>query len=199
MNKQEWFREFRALVLSLPESEQERIVQFYEELYLDQVESGKGESAILEEFGDPRTAAYRILSEEYAPLREAGTTDGEAAPVRGTDIRKKFSWERLLLFVLLLPVYIVLPILLITAWACLVSVFVSGIAVAISGPVAIVIQFAREIVAPLWIAQAGFGIFCLGAGILLAMGSWKLFSLLAAATKRCVAGTCRFFFVKVRP
>lgn len=42
-------------------SEKQRVRDFYEELYADKLETGMKEPTILAEFGDPKTAAMRIL------------------------------------------------------------------------------------------------------------------------------------------
>lgn len=81
MTKQEWFRAFRASVRKLPKAEQERVLDYYEELYLDKRELGIPEGDVLAEFGDPSSAASRILAEEAAPAAPAYAPPGYGGPV----------------------------------------------------------------------------------------------------------------------
>lgn len=63
MNKKEWESELKKYTSALPKAEQDRIIEYYEELFADRLESGKSERQIIGEFGNPADAALQIMTQ----------------------------------------------------------------------------------------------------------------------------------------
>ena len=93
MTKYEWESELKKGIHRLPADELKRVMEYYDELFADMIERGKGECEIIAEFGNPVDVAYKILSEYDGELKEteeavlppvASAVHGEesAAPVQ---------------------------------------------------------------------------------------------------------------------
>lgn len=70
MTYNEWRDELKSNLLSVPEAERKRVLDYYAEAYADRRDAGFSEREIIEEFGAPYDAAQRILSEnkgDYYP------------------------------------------------------------------------------------------------------------------------------------
>lgn len=63
MTKKEWFSRLRNFIQGMPQEEQRRIFDYYEELYADKRESGMSEWDIIAEFGNPQEVAGKMLTE----------------------------------------------------------------------------------------------------------------------------------------
>lgn len=63
MTKYEWESELRKNLYRIPEREQEKVFEYYNELFLDKVEQGGTEQTIIREFGNPFDVANRILAD----------------------------------------------------------------------------------------------------------------------------------------
>lgn len=80
MTLQEWEKKLKKYLSPLPKSEQNRIVEYYREMYGDKIDNGCSEAEILAEFGDPQVCAGRMISENadteeqeepiFAPIKE---------------------------------------------------------------------------------------------------------------------------------
>ena len=66
MNKQEFLRQLAAQLHSLPQSEIQKSLDYYEELIDDNVEDGRSEEEAVAALGDPKEIADGILLD--APL-----------------------------------------------------------------------------------------------------------------------------------
>lgn len=79
MTKYEWERELKRNLHRLPEAEQDRIFDYYTELFMDKIDNGETEQGIIREFGNPFDVANRILSdydeEQLAPIVPAPPPD----------------------------------------------------------------------------------------------------------------------------
>lgn len=73
MTKYEWEHELKKNIHRLPSDEISRVLDYYNEMFEDNIERGKSEREIIREFGNPVDVADKILS-EY---------DGELLPVDG--------------------------------------------------------------------------------------------------------------------
>ena len=71
--KEKWFRELGKGLSSLPRSDRQAALAYYEELYCDKRDAGADEWADLLEYGPPQEAAARFLA-EARPDGEAGET-----------------------------------------------------------------------------------------------------------------------------
>ncbi|MDE5593935.1 MAG: DUF1700 domain-containing protein [Clostridiales bacterium] len=73
MTKYEWEHELKKNIRRLPADEVARVLDYYNEMFEDNIERGKSEREIIREFGNPVDVADKILS-EY---------DGELLPPDG--------------------------------------------------------------------------------------------------------------------
>ena len=71
MTKIEWIAELKKNTEKLPSEEQNRILEYYEELFSDKTESGISEEEIINEFGNPRDVAEKLLNESPAEEEKA--------------------------------------------------------------------------------------------------------------------------------
>lgn len=69
MTKYEWESELKKNIHRLPDDEIKRVLEYYGELFEDNIERGKSESVIINEFGNPVDVAYRIMSEYDGELK----------------------------------------------------------------------------------------------------------------------------------
>lgn len=70
MTKYEWESELKKNIHRLPAAEIKRVLEYYDELFADKIERGKGETEIIGEFGNPVDVADKILSEYDGELTE---------------------------------------------------------------------------------------------------------------------------------
>lgn len=75
MTKYEWEHELKKNIHRLPSDEIARVLDYYNEMFEDNIERGKSEREIIHEFGNPVDVADKILS-EY---------EGELLPIEGND------------------------------------------------------------------------------------------------------------------
>lgn len=69
MTKYEWETELKKNIHRLPKSEQDKALEYYNELFMDKAESGRSETQIIAEFGNPCDVADKILAEYQYDLR----------------------------------------------------------------------------------------------------------------------------------
>lgn len=73
MTKYEWEHELKKNIHRLPADEIARVLDYYNEMFEDNIERGKSEREIIREFGNPADVADKILSEydgELLPTEE---------------------------------------------------------------------------------------------------------------------------------
>ena len=63
MTRIEWENELKKNMKGLPEAEQTRVLEYYNEMFADGLEFGKSEKQLISEFGNPVDVAYRIMTE----------------------------------------------------------------------------------------------------------------------------------------
>lgn len=63
MTKYEWETELRKCMHRLPRTEQDRVLEYYNELFADQAENGRSEKQIINEFGNPSDVAFKIMTD----------------------------------------------------------------------------------------------------------------------------------------
>lgn len=80
MTKYEWETALKKNICRLPDDEIGRVMEYYGELFEDNIERGKTETAIINEFGNPVDVAEKILS-EYDGEYKAETADKNAKSV----------------------------------------------------------------------------------------------------------------------
>lgn len=72
MTYNEWRDELKNNLLSVTESERNRVLDYYAEAYADRREAGFSEREIIEDFGAPYDAAQRILCDADSYYEEVG-------------------------------------------------------------------------------------------------------------------------------
>ncbi|MDE6201358.1 MAG: DUF1700 domain-containing protein [Clostridiales bacterium] len=80
MTKYEWEHELKKNIHRLPADEIARVLDYYNEMFEDNIERGKSEREIIREFGNPVDVADKILSEydgELLPIDEHATSTPE--------------------------------------------------------------------------------------------------------------------------
>lgn len=65
MTKYEWERQLKKGISNLPKSEQQRVLDYYNELFADKIDAGMREQYIIAEFGNPYDVANKILVDFY--------------------------------------------------------------------------------------------------------------------------------------
>lgn len=65
MTKYEWERQLKKGISGLPKSEQQRVLDYYNELFADKIDAGLRETYIISEFGNPYDVANKIITDFY--------------------------------------------------------------------------------------------------------------------------------------
>ncbi|MDE7395611.1 MAG: DUF1700 domain-containing protein [Clostridiales bacterium] len=63
MTKYEWERELEKNLHTLPKDEIKRVLEYYNELFIDKIERGGTETSVIAEFGNPFDVANKIIAE----------------------------------------------------------------------------------------------------------------------------------------
>ncbi len=90
MTKKEWFSRLRNFIQGMPQEEQRKIFDYYEELYADKRESGMSEWDIIAEFGNPQEVAGKMLT-EMSTLHSEDADSRAAAPVYPAESDRRAS------------------------------------------------------------------------------------------------------------
>ena len=81
MKKSEFERQLLSKLGSLPKAERIKVVDYYNELYLDKIENGLGEEQIVAEWGSPAEAAAKVIAEDgeinFGPSGTDKTSSGK--------------------------------------------------------------------------------------------------------------------------
>ena len=86
MTYNEWRDELKSNLLSVSESERQRVLDYYAEAYADRREAGFSERKIIEEFGAPYDAAQKILNENLDDEPDVkSAADGKTADTGAKD------------------------------------------------------------------------------------------------------------------
>lgn len=187
MTKIEWIAELKKNTEKLPSEEQNRILEYYEELFSDKTESGMSEEEIINEFGNPRDVAEKLLNEspaeeEKTAVPQENIKDGNtSSDSKKTEEKpkeeykppvyekKKRSTGSTLAFITLLLLFGFVGLgILIAVWAVILSVVVVGASAAFAGIVQFFVSFTlfnSGIGAAL--AQLGISIFAAGIGFII--------------------------------
>ena len=91
MTYQKWEEELLGHLGSIPESERSEACEYYREIFGDKSDAGIEESKILEEFGDPRICAERIICERIDTDTKNEKEEKPAANKAPQEKKKSFS------------------------------------------------------------------------------------------------------------
>lgn len=75
MTKFEWERQLKKGISGLPKAEQQRVLDYYNELFADKIDAGLREQYIISEFGNPYDVANKILVDFYNEGKENPEAD----------------------------------------------------------------------------------------------------------------------------
>jgi uncharacterized membrane protein len=129
MNKQEYIATLHRYLSSLPEDERNELLRDYEAHFVYGLQSGKSETDIIRELGDPLTLAREAIGTDFIP-------PPPWAPPR-KDLPRLVSVSILLIFMNLM---IVIPVG-VSIWAAFISIC-AVVATCILAPVALVVETA---------------------------------------------------------
>lgn len=110
MTYNEWRDELKSNLMSVPESEQRRVLAYYAEAYADRREAGYSERAIIAEFGAPYDAAQKILHEkvdEDIHLPPSPAEPEERSEKREKKVKKR---RRSNIFLIIIGILILIPL-----------------------------------------------------------------------------------------
>ena len=159
MTRKQWDKTFRKALHGLSAQEKQAAADYYAELYDDKHDAGMNEEEIMAEFGDPEKAAHRILE-------EAGISETEKRTATAADTAARAA------LVVIFGIFIGIPLL-----SVILSVIVTGIAVAVSGAACVIagigqfffsiVLMVTEGVTGAHIAHLGIGVVATGAGMII--------------------------------
>lgn len=105
MTKYEWERQLKKGISGLPKAEQQRVLDYYNELFADKIDAGLREQYIISEFGNPYDVANKILVDYYNGDKENPEVDAyiyadsddiddafDEAPTATTEVPKRKTW-----------------------------------------------------------------------------------------------------------
>lgn len=75
MTKYEWEKQLKKGISGLPKAEQQRVLDYYNELFADKIDAGLREQYIISEFGNPYDVANKILVDFYNGDKENPEVD----------------------------------------------------------------------------------------------------------------------------
>lgn len=70
----EWIDELKSYLLEMPQSDRQKVIAYFAEMYADKRDAGFSENEIIKEFGAPYDAAKRILSEDKPLYKQAANS-----------------------------------------------------------------------------------------------------------------------------
>lgn len=184
MDKKEFMSLLSAQLYGLSADEQQRILDYYNELILDGMESGKGESEVIEGFGNVYMLGQSIRMQS-AP--QAESVPAPAAPPQQAATNKMPGLLKALIsvmFILFIGLPVLLPLIIVyfSLFIVLGSFVLAAFTVALSGVVCCVL-FIHPASFATALFQFGCGLILIGLGIAFTIAFSYLIKLLAALTK----------------
>lgn len=192
MTKFEWERELRRRLADLPKDEVQKVMEYYDELFMDGIDAGKTETEITAGFGSPEDVARKIISESKKEnsaeeVVDAEPKSGEQSKNRNLDIGK------LLGFILSLAIKILWKGCVIFA-VSVVAVGFAGVALSLIGAGLIALGSIGGLGALAAIANIGISLAGIGLGLVLLPSVCKVFKW---AVKQ-IANECTSFVSEVK-
>jgi len=89
MTKYEWESELSKNLKKVPKEEAQRILDYYNELFLDKADAGHSEKEIIKSFGNPFDVAYRVVYEFEGTSSSISNNNNEAT----IDAPKRAGYE----------------------------------------------------------------------------------------------------------
>ena len=184
MTKNEFLQQLLPRITGLPATEQQRILDYYNELVLDGVENGRSEEAIFAGFGSVEDAACKIWEDYAAP-----------------PIKTRSSGMRILIGVawffggiIGFPLVLAAGVLYLCGWIVLLSLAITAVSLLLGGVASCAMMLAILGQAPqAALFQFGAGVLIIGLGILSSVGVFHLFRLYWVFSRRLSASISRAF------
>lgn len=184
MTKNEFLQQLLPRITGLPATEQQRILDYYNELVLDGVESGRDEEAIVAGFGSVEDAARKIW-EDYA-----------APPVKTRSVGMRILIGVAWFFggIIGLPLALAAGVLYLCGWIVLLSLAITAVSLLLGGVASCAMMLAILGQAPqAALFQFGAGVLIIGLGILSSVGVFQLFRLYWVFSRGLSASISRAF------
>lgn len=211
MTKYEWERELKKHIAILPQNEQNKIFDYYNEMFEDRIEAGMQEKDIIYEFGNPYDVAQKILIdyrfEETEPIRpprysnisdsnERNTENenGTSSPQKTNSSKGGFGRAILML---VFYVFIGIPVL-----AVILSLAAAGIMLAagcfalIAGGIVYAVYWLVQLFALGFAASSvvplGLGLLCTGLGFAFIVPCFKITKAILLCIIKILKATFRY-------
>lgn len=184
MTKNEFLQQLLPRLTGLPATEQQRILDYYNELVLDGVESGRDEETIVAGFGSVEDAARKIWEDYAAP----------PVKVRSVGMRVLIGVAWFFGVIVGFPLVMAAGVLYLCGWIILLSLAITAVSLLFSGVASCALMvtiFGKAPQAALF--QFGAGVLIIGLGILSSVGVYKLFRLYWAFSRGLSAFISRAF------
>ena len=150
MTYREWESELVGYLKGLPESELEKIKEYYSEMYGDRSDAGMSDERILAEFGEPKLCAAKILmenGEQEEAAEEPNEKKGDKITItlpkidikeklKGLSVSKIVGWFFLFVLVIIPLAAVALSVVVsfaATAVGCAAGVL-GGVVIAVTAP-----------------------------------------------------------------
>lgn len=184
MTKNEFLQQLLPRLTGLPATEQQRILDYYNELVLDGVESGRDEETIVAGFGSVEDAARKIWEDYAAP----------PVKVRSVGMRVLIGVAWFFGAIVGFPLVMAAGVLYLCGWIILLSLAITAVSLLFSGVASCALMVTILGKAPqAALFQFGAGVLIIGLGILSSVGVYKLFRLYWAFSRGLSAFISRAF------
>ena len=176
MTKNEFLQQLLPRITGLPATEQQRILDYYNELVLDGVENGRDEEAIVAGFGSVEDAAAPPIKTRSSGMRIL--------------IGVAWFFGGIIGF----PLVLAAGVLYLCGWIVLLSLAITAVSLLLGGVASCAMMLAILGQAPqAALFQFGAGVLIIGLGILSSVGVFHLFRLYWVFSRRLSASISRAF------
>lgn len=190
MNKQEYLSELQKRISALPESEQQKTLDYYSELIDDKVEdTGLNEEEVISKMENPRKVASNVMGDVKISTVIKNSTKAIKDKMKGENV-----WLVVLLCVFAFP-FIVAVLsavfaVFVAIYAVAISIFLASISIAVGG-VAIILS---AILNPVDLITS-----CCWGGLCVGLGLWLIYPsyLAMVGVFRLTGKLFRFIKIKV--
>ena len=195
MTYKQWESELLKYLEDLPSKEKQEICEYYREIFGDKFDAGIEENQILQEFGNARICAERILSER-ADTTASAETAAPAEKVQKTSNQKKTFSISKWVGIFFLTTLVVIPLA-----SAIVSVIAAFGSVAIMGAALIIGGVLGTLASPLAfiLGYTGWGVLSAAGTCLAVAGAGALLlPIFYVITKYCIVSTVKLTKYAIR-
>ncbi len=195
MTYKQWEGELLKYLKDTPENEKRKACEYYREIFGDKFDAGIEENKILEEFGEPRICAERILSERIDFVTE-DKKSSDHAPSEETQAQKKTFSISKWIGIFFLTTLVVIPLA-----SVMLSVIASFGAVTVTAAALIIGGILGTLAAPLAfiLGYTGWGVLSAAGTCLAFAGAGAiLLPIFYVITKYCIVSTVKLTKYAIR-